>query len=71
MIHFVDLFDFISLHCLFSRYMVCDFLPLFSESVFDALGTNYFAPYGSLNNHHLIAGSSTESQSEGFLCLFL
>ena len=41
-------------------------LTLLSEPVFDALsdGTNHFAPYGSLNNHHLIGGSSTESQSE-------
>ena len=37
-----------------------------SDSVFNALsdGTIHFAPYGSLNNHHLIGGSSTESQSE-------
>ena len=37
-----------------------------SEPVFNALsdGTIHFAPYGSLNNHHLIGGSSIESQSE-------
>ena len=43
-----------------------------SEPVFNALsdGTNHFAPYGSLNNHHLIGGNSTESQSEGPLYWF-
>ena len=41
-------------------------LTLVSEPVFNALsyGTNHFAPYGSLNNHHLIGESGTESQSE-------
>ena len=39
--------------------------PVF-EPDFNVLsdGTNHFAPYGSLNNHHLIGGSTTESQSE-------
>ena len=37
-----------------------------SEPVLNVLsdGTNHFAPYGSLNNHHLIGGISTESQSD-------
>ena len=35
-----------------------------SEPVFNALSdrTNHFAPYGSLNNHHLIGGSSADRE---------
>ena len=53
----------IDVHCPSTKWHV-KMTPV-SEPVFNALldGTIHFAPNGSLNNHHLIGGSSAESQS--------